>query len=116
MAKVLTIDSEVLCDTAAPASHGGTIVLQSTAKLTVGKKPVLTESGIGPAVAKCLTPPPPATTKPCTSVATVAPTSNAQKLTVGKKPVILDSLTGATDGAPPGKLAVTANQDKLTAS
>ncbi|HTO61226.1 MAG TPA: hypothetical protein VMM15_08210 [Bradyrhizobium sp.] len=49
------------------------------------------------------------------TVLSVLPTSLAQKLTVGGLPAVLDTLSGLTDGKPPGSLQSSAGQSKLTA-
>jgi hypothetical protein len=119
MPKVLTTASTVLCSIGAPSAHGGTVKTASTARLRVAGSPVLTAAGVAAALvdaaSPCTTPPTPGGNKPCTKVTTVNPASVAVKLKVGGVGVLLDTLKGATDGVPPGSLASTANQTKLTA-
>lgn len=121
MPKVLTTASTVLCDVFLPLPlphHGGTVTTTSTAKLTVGGKPVLVASSLGPIPAPGGTPCATvvaAGETPCTAVVTVLPASVASKLTVGGSPVVLETLTGTTNGVPPGALSAAANQTTLTA-
>lgn len=117
MAGVLTTASTVLCDLAAPSSHGGQVTVASTAKLTVNGNPVLVKNSVASKAVPpgaCKTPPS-NSSKPCTSVTSVASGESA-KLKTGGNPVLLDStLGGLTDGNPQGKLSATAGQSKLSA-
>jgi hypothetical protein len=70
---------------------------------------------VGCPVANCSTKVTSAPTSPCVTVLSVLPTSLAQKLAVGGLPVVLDTLSGLTDGVPPGSLKPDASQSKLTA-
>lgn len=117
MPSVLTDKSAVLCGVLVPGSlHGGNVEVEGADKLTVNGSKVLLKSGIaGKSVAGCQNAPPPAGKKPCTQVSQVT-TGEAIKLKVGGNGVILESsLTGVTDGTPPGPLSATAGQTKLTA-
>lgn len=117
MAGVLTTASTVLCGPNVPPNHGGQVTVASTAKLTVNGNPVLFKSSVaGKAVppGACKTPQS-NSTKPCTSVSSVLG-GEAGKLNAGGNPVLLDStLSGLTDGNPPGPLSATADQSKLSA-
>jgi hypothetical protein len=53
----------------------------------------------------CTTPPTSAT-KPCTTVVSTFPGSSSLKAKVGGRPVYLATVTGVTDGVPPGSLVV----------
>ena len=109
MSKALTTGSDVQC------GHKGAVQVSSSAKLTIGGNAVLLTSGVmGSSVANCGTPIS-STTAPCSTVLSVLPTSLAQKLTVGGLPVVLDTLSGLTDGKPPGSLLSKPVQSKLTA-
>lgn len=109
MGAVLTLSSTVQC------GHAGTVGVSGSALLTVGSSAVLTPDGVATkAVAGCTTAPS-SPTKPCTTVLSVLPSSQAIKLTAGGMPVLLDSLAGATDGMPPGTLMAVAGQTKLSA-
>jgi hypothetical protein len=115
MAGVLTTASVVKC------GHGESkVATANTAKLTVGRAPVLISSSIaGKSVSGCVTVDDPNTaTKKCLSVTEVT-AGQASKLTTGGQPVMLDTLGGATDGTVGGTLqtllTATAGQAKLTA-
>src|SRR5689334_6568307 len=108
MSNVLTASSNVQC------SHAGTISVTGVPKLTIQGMSALVEAGIAAkSVARCSTPAS-STTKPCTTVIAVA-AGRAIKLKVAGQPVILDTLAGATDGNPPGKLQASTMQTKLKA-
>ena len=111
MGATLTKASDVEC------GHAGVVSVTGSAKLTVGGQSVLVQSDVASkSISNCTTVTNPQTgTKQCTTVLSVSPTSLATKLTVGGVPVVLASLTGATDGVPPGKLQAVAGQSKLTA-
>ncbi len=113
MPNVLTTRSRVLCgpDT---GNHGGRVTTVSAAKLTVAGNPVLLRSGIGPALSVPCKTPPSSSSKPCTSVTSIA-SGDAVKLTAGGHAVMLDSLSGTTDGNPIGTLPASAEQTKLSA-
>ena len=122
MPSVLTTASTVLCNVLAPPPapphHGGTVTTSSAAKLTVAGKPVLVASSLGPIPSPGGTPCAnvvAAGETPCTAVLPVPPVTAATKLTAGGNQVLLQTLTGATNGVPPGKLSAVANQAKLTA-
>jgi hypothetical protein len=114
MSSPLTVSSDVECN------HKGTVAITSTTKLTVGGNAVLISTGVVvQTINGCKTPtasnPP---TKPCMTVMSILPVSQATKLTAGGAPVILDTLAGTTDGIcvpPPAKLIAAAGQNKLTA-
>jgi hypothetical protein len=126
MAKILTMNSSILCDALTPkvddqgspvsppvSLHGGKVTKLSVAKLTVKQKSVLLKSSILGVVIGCKTPITPAPTKPCTT-ATVTK-GEAIKLTVNGQGVLLEGSLGTTEGNPIGAVPGTANQDKLTA-
>jgi len=69
----------------------------------------------GKQISDCKSPTDPNTgQKLCSNVLSVI-TGEATKLKVNRQPVMLDTVTGTTDGVPPGTLLGTANQPKLTA-
>jgi len=140
MPGVLTTASRVTC------AHGGTVLTESTAALTIQGSPVLLGNSIegkslappGPPTG-CTTPPAAEpsgpTAIPCSAVADVVPpppapprppgpavTAGASTvLTIGDAPVMLDTLVGVTNGmvgkvTPQPGLSATANQSALTAS
>jgi hypothetical protein len=111
MSKALTSASDVQC------GHQGAVQAKSSAKLTVSGNAVLLATGVvGSPVTNCSTKLTSIPTSPCTTVVSLLPTSLAQKLTVGGLPVVLDTLSGLTDGVPPGSLESVAGQSKLTAA
>jgi hypothetical protein len=127
MAKVLTMDSSVLCDALTQKTtddqgnpitpvplHGGKVTKLSSAKLTVKQKPVLLKNSIIGIVSGCQTPPPLAPTKPCTKATVIK--GEATKLTVNGQGVLLEGSLGTTDGNPVGTVPGIANQDKLIAA
>jgi hypothetical protein len=125
MPNVLTTQDTVLCGPAdvATGAHGGTVNVQSAAKLSVGGAPVLAKDGInGKAVTQCGTKPKSDAggpiDVPCTIVSAVT-AGEATKLFAGGHPVVLDtSLAGETDGMvgkvkPQKRLAANSVQTKL---
>jgi hypothetical protein len=109
MNEVLVAPSTVVCPHAP-----GTVRADKTSRLTVGKKPVLLAGIDGKTIDGC-----PITTSqstsPCRTVSTVV-TSGKSKLTVGRVSVLLVSVTGISNGVPPGAITATASQTRLTAA
>jgi hypothetical protein len=87
--------------------HGGQVILtprQTT--VTIAGNPVLREGDLaGAPILGCLQPPTPAT-KPCTAVISTLPGSASTRVMAAGAPVLLATLTGITDGVPPGGLLV----------
>lgn len=106
MAKVLTSGSQVQC------GHQGNILLTPSPKLKVAGNPVITQ--VGPPVAGCTTPVTPGGNKPCVTASPVG--GQAVKLKVGGSPAMLDTVSGITDGVPPGTVTPSAKQTKMTAT
>jgi hypothetical protein len=107
MPKVLTTDSTIDC------GHEGTVGTSSAAKLRVDGARVLVETGIaGKTISNCTQTGGPPT--PCSAVVAIT-SGRATKLTAGGQPVMLDTLTGTTNGGPPGALSATAGQSRMTA-
>ena len=106
---VVNLNATILC------AHGGKVTLmprQTT--VTAGGAAVMALGDImGSPIAGCGQMS--ATTKPCTTVvATIGGIS--PKVTAGGKPVHVDSLSGTTDGVPPGTImVVTAGQTSVQA-
>jgi hypothetical protein len=101
MPPVLTTNAVVTC------SHGGKVNLIPK-QVTVGVQGgmVLCEPDlIGSPITGCAQPPSP-TTKPCTVVVSTFPGSATPKVLVSGRPAYLTSVTGLTDGVPPGSLLV----------
>jgi hypothetical protein len=106
MANVLTDSSSVGC------GHGAAIKLTTNSKLKVNGSAVVIQVGPQIKATDCGN----GTgggNKQCSTASPVGGT--ASKLKVGGFPVYLDTVSGTTDGNPPGKLTPTANQSKLTA-
>ena len=59
----------------------------------------------GAPIVGCAQPPSPGT-KPCTAVISTLPGSSAPTVSVMGRPVLLSTLTGITDGVPPGTIMV----------
>ncbi len=101
MAFVTTTNARIVC------AHGGQVTLvprQST--VTIQGAPVLRETDImGAPIVGCAQPPS-VSSKPCTTVVTVMPGGSAPTVTAVGMPVHLDTLTGMTDGVPPGTVMV----------
>jgi len=100
MPPVLTVAGTVTC------IHGGQVILTPRqTKLLVQGQPAMCEAHlIGCPIVGCLQPPSPGT-KPCTAVV-MAKNVTPTKLSVQGLPVANQSLTGITDGVPPGAIIV----------
>jgi len=98
---VVTIKATILC------AHGGRVTLiPKQMTVQAGHAPVLCEPDlVGAPIVGCAQPPSPST-KPCTMVTTTFPGSTALKVMAGHRPVYLATLTGLTDGVPPGAIMV----------
>ena len=101
MPPVLNTNATVLC------SHGGRVALiPRQMQVMAGGAPVMCVPDlIGAPIAGCAQPPTP-TTKPCTTVVAVFPGSWSMTVMAGGRPVYLGTVTGLTDGVPPGSLTV----------
>lgn len=101
MGFVVTTSATIVC------AHGGQVTLtprQST--VTAGGAPVLRETDImGAPIVGCAQPPT-ISSKPCTVVVSILPGGSAPTVAAGGLPVHLDSLSGMTDGVPPGTVMV----------
>jgi hypothetical protein len=91
-------------------SHGGTVVVvPKQAKVFAGPPPlgaVLCEPDlIGCAIVGCLQPVT-QTTKPCTMVVSTTPSVPPPRMLIGGRPPYLVTVSGVTDGVPPGTIAV----------
>lgn len=74
--------------------------------VTVQGAPVLRETDlIGAPIVGCAQPPT-VSSKPCTTVVSVLPGGSAPKVAAGGMPVHVASLSGMTDGVPPGTVSV----------
>jgi hypothetical protein len=98
---VVTTNARIVC------AHGGQVTLmprQTT--VTIQGAPVLRETDImGAPIVGCAQPPT-VSSKPCTTVVSVLPGGSAPTVSAGGMPVHLDTLSGMTDGVPPGTVMV----------
>jgi hypothetical protein len=101
MAPIITSNAIITC------IHCGQVVLVPTqAQVVVQGGAVLCEPDlVGSPIVGCAQPPTP-TTKPCTTVISTLPGSSDPQVTVGGRPVYLATLSGITDGVPPGTIIV----------
>lgn len=103
MPSIVTTNDTILC------THGGTVVLTPKQTVVVAQGgAVLRETDlIGAPIVGCLQPPTIAS-KPCTSVLSTLPGSTAPTVLVGGMPAHTQTLSGITDGVPPGSISVVA--------
>src|SRR5207237_81907 len=101
MAPIITSNATITC------IHGGRVVLvPRQAQVTVQGGSVICEPDlVGCLIVGCAQPPT-ATTKPCTTVISTLPGSSDPQVTVDGRPVYLATLSGITDGVPPGAIIV----------
>jgi hypothetical protein len=102
MPLLVTTNATIQC------AHGGRVTLmprQTT--VTAGGAPILRETDLmGAPIVGCAQPPSPGS-KPCTAVVSVIPGSGtSQKAFVGGMPAHTQTLSGLTDGVPPGAIMV----------
>jgi hypothetical protein len=98
---VLTTSAVIMCP------HGGrvTLVPRQTAVQIQGGMVLCEGDVIGQPILGCAQPPTPAS-KPCLVVVSTLPGSSSPKVSVSGRPVHLATLTGLTDGVPPGVVTV----------
>jgi hypothetical protein len=101
MPSVVTTAATIMCP------HGGRVVLTPRQmQVLVQGSPALCEPDLmGAPIAGCMQPPTPSS-KPCTLVVSTMPGSSSLLVKVGGRPVYLNTLTGMTDGVPPGIVTV----------
>jgi hypothetical protein len=101
MPPVVTTNATIMC------VHGGQVtLLPRQVQVQAGGGNVLCEGDLsGASIIGCAQPPSPST-KPCTTVVSTLPGSSAPTVTVGGRPVLLATLSGMTDGVPPGTIMV----------
>lgn len=101
MPPILTSNATVLC------SHGGRVTLIPR-QVTVGIQGGMVMCDPDLAGAPIVGCPQPATSasKPCTAVVSTLPGSSSPKVMVSGRPAYLGTLSGVTDGVPPGTLTV----------
>jgi hypothetical protein len=101
MPAIVTTNAMIMCP------HGGqvTLVPRQTQVVVQGGPALCEPDLIGAAIVGCTQPASPGS-KPCTFVVSTLPGSSSPQITVGGRPVYLDTLTGMTDGVPPGIITV----------
>ena len=101
MALVITTNATIIC------AHGGQVTLMPRQQtVTIQGGAVLRETDLmGAPIVGCAQPPT-VSSKPCTTVVTVMPGGSAPTVAVGGMPAHLNTLTGMTDGVPPGTITV----------
>lgn len=101
MPPVVTTNAVIMC------AHGGRVTLvprQST--VMAGGAPALCEGDlVGAPIIGCAQPPSVAT-KPCTLVVSTMPGGSNPLVTAAGRPAHVSTLTGLTDGVPPGVITV----------
>lgn len=109
MSLILTAAATIQC------SHGGRVqAIPGQQKVTAGGSPVLCEPDlVGAPIAGCAQPAS-TTTKPCTTLVSTLPGSTSLRISVGGRNVYLATLSGITDGVPPGSVMV-ASAGQMTA-
>ena len=103
MPPIVTTNDTIIC------IHGGTVVLTpKQGVVTASGGPVLRETDlIGAPIVGC-TQPPSISSKPCTTVVSTLPGGSAPTVLVGGLPAHVSTLSGITDGVPPGTISVVA--------
>jgi hypothetical protein len=101
MPPVVNSSAVILC------AHGGQVTLiPKQTQVLAGGSPILCEPDLmGAPIVGCAQPPS-ISTKPCTTVVSTMPGSTSMKVMVGGRPAYLSTLTGITDGVPPGTIMV----------
>lgn len=101
MPPVVTSNAVIMC------VHGGQVTLiPKQTQVTIQGGAVLCEPDlVGCPIVGCAQPPSPGT-KPCTMVVSTLPGSTSLKVMVGGRPAYIATLSGLTDGVPPGALIV----------
>jgi hypothetical protein len=101
MPPIVTSNATILC------VHGGQVVLvPSQTQVTIQGGAVLCEPDImGAPIVGCAQPPTPSTV-PCTVVVSALPGSTSLTVSVNGQPAYVATLSGITDGIPPGAIMV----------
>ncbi len=101
MAPIVTSNATILC------VHGGQVILvPSQTQVTIQGGSVMCEPDlVGAVIVGCAQPPSPGTT-PCTAVVSALPGSTSPTVSVGGCPAYVATLSGITDGVPPGAIMV----------
>ena len=103
MPPIVTTNDTIIC------IHGGTVILTpKQAVVTASGGAVLRETDlIGAPIVGCAQPPS-ISSKPCTTVVSTLPGGSAPTILVGGLPAHVSTLSGITDGVPPGTISVVA--------
>ncbi|HSJ73377.1 MAG TPA: hypothetical protein VK904_03600 [Miltoncostaeaceae bacterium] len=98
---MLTTSARIMC------AHGGQVqLIPKQGTVTIQGAQILRETDlIGAPIVGCAQPPSPGS-KPCTMVVSALPGGSAPKVAVAGMPAHLDTLSGMTDGVPPGTISV----------
>jgi hypothetical protein len=98
---IVTSNAVIMC------IHGGQVTLiPKQTQVTIQGGAVLCEPDLmGSPIVGCAQPPSPGT-KPCTMVVSTLPGSTSMKVLVGGRPAYVATLSGLTDGVPPGTIMV----------
>ena len=101
MPLVVNSNAVIMC------AHGGRVTLiPKQGTVMAGGAPVMREGDIiGSPIVGCAQPPS-ASSKPCTLVVSTMPGGSNPRVTAVGAPVHIDTLTGMTDGVPPGVVTV----------
>jgi hypothetical protein len=101
MAPIITSNAIITC------VHGGQVMLiPKQMQVSIQGGSVMCEPDlVGSVIVGCAQPPTPST-KPCTTVLSTFPGSSDPQITVGGRPAYIATLSGVTDGVPPGAIMV----------
>lgn len=101
MPPIVTSNATVMC------VHGGQVLLiPSQTQVTIQGGAVMCEPDLmGAVIVGCAQPPSPGSA-PCTAVVSTLPGSSSLTVSVGGCPAYVATLSGITDGVPPGAIMV----------
>jgi hypothetical protein len=101
MPPIVTATATILC------AHGGQVTLIPRQMIALAQgSPILCEPDlVGAPIIGCAQPPTIAS-KPCTTVISTIPGSTSLKVSVSGRPAYVATLSGITDGVPPGVIMV----------
>jgi hypothetical protein len=102
MPPIITSNAVIMC------AHGGQVTLiPKQTQVTIQGGAILCEPDlVGAPIVGCAQPPSPSTV-PCTAVISTLPGSTSLVVMVGGRPAYVTTLSGLTNGVPPGALLVT---------
>jgi hypothetical protein len=101
MPPIVTSNAVIMC------VHGGQVtIIPKQTQVTIQGGAVLCEPDlVGSPIVGCALPPTPSS-KPCLMVVSTLPGSTSLKVMVGGRPAYVATLSGLTDGVPPGAIVV----------